>query len=129
MSKKGLKIYYETWNFLCHCSIALNFNNISLLKCEPPLSIDYQDFDPEKQADNDVSIAKLPTSRLKSEISDYLLYCRLSQDYFYICLKLTFSLPILTQPASTLEFLYFYSILQKKNVGRDKNGKSVPSQR
>ena len=60
-------------------------------------------------------VSGLPTPRLESYILDNLLYCRLSHDFLlYMLQTTTFSHSITKQPASILEFQYFYSILRKK---------------
>ena len=57
----------------------------------------------------------LPTSRLQSEISDFLLYRRLYYYFFLDMLKTEtfFAHPITKQPASTLELKNFDFTLQE----------------
>ena len=79
-----------------------------------------------------VALSGLPTSRLKSEISDFLLYCRLLY-YFFIFAENQdfFAYPITKPPASTLKLKNLDFILQKLSVTLRKTGKnweSVPTQ-
>ena len=65
----------------------------------------------------------LPTFRLESEILDYFLYYKLFHIFLYMLKTMTFSRSITKQPASTLKFQYFYSILQMNFCGpRQKRG-------
>ena len=70
--------------------------------------------------------AGLPTSRLQSKISDFLLYCRLLYYFFYICLKPRLLCTFHHKTTSKHpEFKNFDSILQKNSVTPDKNEKSA----
>ena len=66
---------------------------------------------------------QLPDVSLRSL---YLLYCRLPYDFvLYMPKTTTFSYQITKQPASTIEFQYIYSILQKNLWAQTKLGKSA----